>query len=61
MSDTILGVFIIILVIITSSLMVYEAVLCIKERAKIADEREKNYKDLMNACNEFLDKINKED
>ena len=61
MSDTILGVFIIIFIIITASLMAYEAVSCIKERAKIADEREKNYNDLMNACNEFLDRVNKED
>ena len=61
MSDTILGVFIIIFIIITASLMAYGAVSCIKERVKIADEREKNYNDLMNAYNEFLDKVNKED
>lgn len=61
MSDTILGVFIIIFIIITSSLMAYGAVSCIKERAKIADEREKNYNDLINAYNELLDKVNKED
>ena len=61
MANIILNVFIIILMIAVLIFVGYMVTTYIREAVRTADEREKNYNDLMNACNEFLDKVNKED
>ena len=61
MANIILNVFIIILMIAVLIFVGYMVTTYIREAIRTADEREKNYNDLMNACNEFLDKVNKED
>lgn len=61
MSDIILNIYIIILMIAVLIFVGYIVITYIREAIRTADRREKNYNDLMNACNEFLDKINKED
>ena len=61
MANIILNVFIIILMIAVLIFVGYMVTTYIREAVRTADEREKNYNDLMNACNEFLDRVNKED
>ena len=61
MANIILNVFIIILMIAVLIFVGYMVIVYIREAVRTADEREKNYNDLMNACNEFLDKVNKND
>lgn len=61
MLNTILNIYIIILMIAVLIFVGYMVITYIREAVRTADEREKNYNDLINACNEFLDKVNKED
>ena len=61
MANIILNIFIVILMIAILIFVGYMVITYIREAVRTADEREKNYNDLMNACNEFLDKVNKED
>ena len=61
MANIILNVFIIIFMIAVLIFVGYMVITYIREAIRTADEREKNYNDLMNAYNEFLNKVNKED
>lgn len=61
MANIILNIFIVILMIAVLIFVGYMVITYIREAVRTADEREKNYNDLMNACNELLDKVNKED